>query len=250
MRADAGGVVDQALALNHLQRGQRRRRRDRVLLVRVVAEGVGARDVQVVARDAGRNRQHAAAQGLAQHHDVGRGAIVFGGEEAPGLAQAGGDLVEDQQRAVGIAGLAYRLPIARRRDGGHRARRLGDHRRHIAFAFEHVLDHRRASQPALREKRLALRIDRVAVGAAVTGKGRDMLGAGQQRPDGAAVAEQRFATDARCAETRAVEGVPEAQGLEAPGGGARQFDRDLHRIAAAGGEQHAPGLAAQALELR
>ena len=175
---------------------------------------------------------------------------MFGGEEAPGLAQAGGDLVEDQQRAVGIAGLAYRLPIARRRDGGHRARRLGDHRRHIAFAFEHVLDHRRASQPALREKRLAVFIDRVAVGAAVTGKGRDMLGAGQQRPDGAAVAEQRFATDARCAETRAVEGVPEAQGLEAPGGGARQFDRDLHRIAAAGGEQDAPGLAGQALELR
>ncbi len=86
-------------------------RRDRVLLVRVVAERVRAGEVEIVARDARGDRQHAAAERLAEHHDVGRGAVVLGGEEAAGLAEAGRDLVEDQQRAVRVAGLAHRLPV-------------------------------------------------------------------------------------------------------------------------------------------
>ena len=84
-RADALGVRHQTLALDDLKRGQRRRGRDRVLLVRVVPERVRAREVEVVARDAGGDRQHAAAERLAEHHDVGRGAVVFSGEEATRL---------------------------------------------------------------------------------------------------------------------------------------------------------------------
>jgi hypothetical protein len=63
MRADARGVRDQVLTLDHLQRGQRRGGGDGVLLMRVVAVGVGAGHVEaLIARDAGRNRQHTAAQ--------------------------------------------------------------------------------------------------------------------------------------------------------------------------------------------
>ena len=240
VRADARGVLDQVFALDHLERRQRRGGGDRVLLVRVVAERVVAGDVEVVARDAGGDRQHAAAERLAEHHDVGRGAVVLGGEEAAGLAQAGRDLVEDQQRAVRVAGLAHRLPVARRRDVRHGARRLGDHRGHVAFALEHVAHHRaRRRAGTASRSRLAVGVDRVAVGAAVAAERRDVLAARQQRADGAPVAEERLAADARRAEARAVERVPEAQRLEAAGGDARELDRDLDRVAAAGREQHA-----------
>ena len=87
--------------------------------MRVVAERVFARNIEVGARDARSDRQHAAAQRLAEHHNVGRHAVVLGREEAPGLAKASGDLVEDQQRAVGIAGFAHGLPVTTRRDEWH-----------------------------------------------------------------------------------------------------------------------------------
>src|SRR5690606_23823855 len=50
-------------------------------------------------------------------------------------------------------------------------------------------------------------------------------------------AEQLLAADARCAETGAVEGVPEGDGLEPAGRGARDLERHLDRIRTAGGKQ-------------
>ena len=125
-RADAGGVLDQAFVLDDLDGGERGARRHRVLLVRVVPEGPVAADVEARMRQHRRDRQDAAAERLAQHEDVGRHAIVLAGEHASGLAEAGRDLVEDQQRAVAIAGLAHAVPEARRRHVGHGADGLGD----------------------------------------------------------------------------------------------------------------------------
>ena len=45
-----------------------------------------------------------------------------------------------------------------------------------------------------------------------------------------------------------MEGVPEAQRLEAAGGGARELDRDFDGVAAAGGEEHAAGVTGKCLE--
>ena len=67
-----------------------------------------------------------------------------------------------------------------------------------------------------------------------------MFGAGQKRP-GDLAAERRLAADRGGAEARAVEGVPERQGLEAAGGGAGDLHRDFDRVGAAGGEQHLGG---------
>jgi hypothetical protein len=247
LRADPGRVVDQAFALDHLERGQRGRGGDRVLLVRVVPVGLLSDDVQIVPCQAGSDRQYAAAQGLAEHHDVGYRAVVISGEESPGLAQSGGDLVEDQQRAMRRAGLAHGLPVARRRQVGHGTRRLGDHRGDVALALQHVAHHRGAGQPALFELRPAVGVHQVTVGAAIAAKRRDMFTAGQQRTDPPG-AEQALAADAAGAEARAVEGVPEAQGLETTGGRAGQLDRHLDGIAAAGGEEHPAGRTGQRLE--
>ena len=93
----------------------------------------------------------------------------------PGLAEAGRDLVEDQQRAVPVARLAHAPPVARRRQIGHRARGLGDQGRDVALAREHVIHHAGAGRPALVEDRLAVRVHRVAVGAAIAGERRDVL---------------------------------------------------------------------------
>src|SRR6478735_10330446 len=90
----------------------------------------------------------------------------------------------------------------------------------------------------------------MAIGAVMARPGRDMLGAWQERA-GDAGAEGRLAADARGAEARTVKRIPEGQGLEAPGCGAREPERHLHRIRTARREQHlaeiARGKAAQRL---
>ena len=208
--ADAGRVLDQVLARYDFERRQRGCGRHRVFLMRVVAKGVVAGQVESLARNAGRNRQDATAQRLAQHHDVGRSAVVFGGKKAPSLAQAGWNLVEDQQGAVRVAGLTHGLPVTRRRDEGHGTRRLGDHRCHIALALEHIANHGSAGKTAAGQIRLASRIDRVAIGAAVAAKRCHMLGAGKQRAHRATAAKQRLAANAGGAKTGAVKRIPEA----------------------------------------
>jgi hypothetical protein len=248
MCADARCVPDQVVLLDHLQRRQRRRRGHRVFLVRVVAIRVGACDVEALMRHAGGNRQHATAKRLAQHHDVRRGAVVLGRKEAAGLAQAGGNFVKDQQRAVRVAGLAHGLPVARRRHEGHCACGLGDDGCHIALALQHVLHHAGAGEAATLQVRVPLRVHLVTIGAAVTAERRHMLAARQQGPD-AAAAEQGLAAHAARAKSGTVERVPEAQGLEAAGGGARDLDRHFNSVRPSSGEQHTPRRAGEPLEL-
>ena len=249
MGTHPGGLLDQALALDDLQCGQCGCGGDRVFLVGVVAIGIGAGHIEVVARDTGRNRQHATAERLAQHHDVGRRAVVLGGKEAAGLAQAGGDFVEDQQGAMRVAGLTHRLPVPRRRHVRHGAGRLGHHGGNIALAFQHVSHHGRTGQAATLQIGLALGVDRMPIGTAVAAKRCDMFRAGQEGADPAA-AEQGFAANAAGAKARAMKSVPETQGLEPAGCRARQLDGDFHRVGPPGGKQHPPRRAGQARKLR
>ena len=205
--------------------------------MRIVPEGPLPADVEVAARDHGRDRQDAAAEGLAEHDDVGRHLVVLAGEHAAGLAEASRNLVEDQKRPVPPTSLLHGLPVAGRRQIRHRARGLGDHRRHVPLAREHIVDHFRAGEGANLEPRPAVLVDRVSVRAAIAGERGDVLAARHQGR-GRARAEQRLARKARSTEPRAVEGVPERQRLEAPRRRAGELDGDFHRIRTAGGEKY------------
>ena len=67
---------------------------------------------------------------LGEGQDVGRDAEALGGEGMAEAAEAGDDLVEDQQDAVLVADLAQALEIAlgRRQHAGRAGHRLDDDR--------------------------------------------------------------------------------------------------------------------------
>ena len=115
-RAQRARALAQSLALDHLERRQRRGAADRALLVRVVAERAVGGDVEVAPRDQRRHREHGAAESLAQHHHVGNDAVVLEGEHPPGAAEADRDLVEDQERAVAVARVANDPVVLGRRN--------------------------------------------------------------------------------------------------------------------------------------
>ena len=131
------------------------------------------------------------------------------GEHAAGLAQPGGDLVEDQKHATGIAGRAHGFPEPWRRHDGDGAHGFGDDSGHVAFALEHVIHHLRTSQ--ITDLR-----SRVAIGAMIAMERGHMLGPSHQRPRYMR-AERGLASDRGRAEPRAVERIPETHRLEAPG---------------------------------
>src|SRR5439155_16315006 len=114
-------------------------------------------------------------------------------------------------------------------------------RRDVALPLEDMANEIGASEPAGRQIGLAVDIA-VAIGAAVAGIGRDVLGAGEKRPDPVR-AEDVLAADAAGAEAGAMERVPERDRLESSGGEPGELQRDLDRIRAAGGEQHLAELA-------
>jgi len=62
-----------------------------------------------------RHRVEASREGLAQRHDVGADAVVLVGEERPGAAETGLDLVGDEQGIVPFGELAELREIPRRR---------------------------------------------------------------------------------------------------------------------------------------
>ena len=80
-----------------------------------MAEGVGSADIELRPAKRRGHRQDAAAERLAEDEDVGDNTVMLAGEEAPCLAQPCRDLVEDQERAVAVASVAYRLPESGRR---------------------------------------------------------------------------------------------------------------------------------------
>ena len=83
----------------------------------------------LVSRQAGANR-HPAPQPLRQRHDVRGDPKVLVGEQAPGAADAGLDLIEDQQRA----------PLSGDVPAGLEKRRGGD--THPSFALHRLDQHR------------------------------------------------------------------------------------------------------------
>ena len=98
------GVRHQPLVVHDAQRGQPRRRRQRVPAERrVVHQRPVHRGVHLVEDPPlgqhGADRHEAARQRLGHRDEVGRDAVVLVGEEPPGAAHAGLHLVGDEQRA-------------------------------------------------------------------------------------------------------------------------------------------------------
>ena len=136
---------------------------------------------------------------LAKRDHVGRHAEAFGGEGVAEPAEAGDDLVEDQQDAVAVADRAQPLQIAlgRRQHAGRAGHRLdddgGDGRGVVQRddAFELVGEMRAPFRLAFGEGLML----------AVIGR-RQMIDAGQQRAEEFAVVDD--AADRNAAEADAV----------------------------------------------
>ena len=77
------------------------------------------------AAERGGQRQIAAGERLADAHHVGSDGRTIGREQRPAASEAGRDLIEDQQHAVGVAQLAQQHQV-RRRVEPHAARALDD----------------------------------------------------------------------------------------------------------------------------
>ena len=114
---DVLGPLDETFAtddLEVLQAGRARRG------VAGVGEAVAQEEVGVALQRGGGGGadEHAAEREVARRDllgeggQVGRDAVVVGGEPAAGAAEAGDDLVEDEVRAVLVAQLAQRLQVA------------------------------------------------------------------------------------------------------------------------------------------
>ena len=219
---------EQLFLFDHLERGERGGAADRALFVRVVAERAIAGDVEVAPGDQRGHRKDRAAQALAEDDHVGNDAVVLEREHRAGAAEADRNLVEDQQRAVAVAGVADDPVIVGRRDlDVGAADRLDDHRADILFLAEHVIEILGAAQVAR---------SRAPEAAAAGIARRHVLGAGHQRPH--VLAEHRFAADRDRVERRAVERVPHRQRLVPARGEPRELQRHPDRQRAAGREQH------------
>ena len=132
----ACGPLRQVFPVVYIEDGEAGGHRYRVPTVREdVLEG-GRRVheclANVVANRHRRERGIAAADALAQDHEVGHDAVVLDAEVAAGPTEARDDLVDDQQHAVAIADLAdLREVFGLRLDGSAHRRHdgLGDERR-------------------------------------------------------------------------------------------------------------------------
>ena len=124
--AHARGVLDQAVALDDAQRRQARRHREAIAPVRRLVH-VGALErsdgllVDLAARDHRGDRHVAAAERLADEHEVRLEPPVLEREPPAGAPEPGLDLVDDEQRAVAPAQLLRGLQIARGRERHHAA---------------------------------------------------------------------------------------------------------------------------------
>ena len=95
-------------------------------------------DIEIRAAQSRGNRQNATTERFAHHQDIGRYIVMVASKHPAGFAEARRDLVEDEQRAVGIAGLAHGAPIAGRWQIRHGARRFGDDSGNVTLALQHV----------------------------------------------------------------------------------------------------------------
>ena len=134
-------ALEQLLVLDHLEGRQRRGAADRALLVRVVAERAIGGDVEVAPRDQRGHRKHGATQTLAEDDHVRNDAVVLEREHPAGAPEADRHFVQDQERAVAVAGIAHDAVILGRRNlhvGA--ADRLDDHGADVLFLAEHVIE--------------------------------------------------------------------------------------------------------------
>lgn len=192
----------------------------------IVAEGAIRRHVESIARDQGSQRHHAATQSLTQHQHVRNDPIVFAREHLPSPPQAGGDLVQNEQRAVFVTRGPHPPPVVRRRYERRGAHGLADDRGDVTFLFEDVLDVVGALEPAF-----AAAIPRAMPGI----RRRHMLAARQQRAE--ARAEERLTPDGTGLDRGAVEGVPHRDGLVPAGRHAGELQGHADGFGAPGGEE-------------
>ena len=173
-----------------------------------------------LAHDHAAHRHGARGDALGEGDHVGDDAVALGREGVAETAEAGDDLVEDQQDAVLVADRAQPLQIAlRRRQHAGRARhRLDDHRgdrRRVVQrddALELVGEMRAPFRLALAEGLLLAIIGR-----------RQMIDAGEQRAEELAVGDD--AADRDAAEADAVIAALAADQARAPGLAAARSDR-------------------------
>ena len=88
--------------------------------------------VDALGRERRGERQVAAGQALGEAHEVGRHALLLAGEHRARAAEAGRDLVADQEHAVLVAEAPHLAQVAARVQtdaGGALDERLDDHRR-------------------------------------------------------------------------------------------------------------------------
>ena len=109
------GALEDALFLEHLQHGERRRAGDRVAGIGAAepAGPAGVHDLR--APDHGRERE-AARDRLRERVEVRRDAVVLHGEHAAGASGAALDLVRDEQDSMAVAQLAQAHHEFLRRD--------------------------------------------------------------------------------------------------------------------------------------
>src|SRR4051794_4373825 len=94
----------------------------------------------MVASDERGQRQDASAESLAQYEHVRHNSEVFAGEHGARSTQCGRNFVEDQQRAMSVAGRAYALPIVGARNVRRAANRFGNNGRDIALVSQDIFD--------------------------------------------------------------------------------------------------------------
>src|SRR5882762_10018308 len=90
-------------------------------------------------RQDSRERKDSTAQTFAEHNDIGCHAEVFERKEPSGASEANGNFVQDQQRAMFVAGCAYAFPVISGGYDRYVAHCLANYRGHIPLAFHHIL---------------------------------------------------------------------------------------------------------------
>ena len=125
--AEAGGIADKVLTLHDLEVGEAGGAGGRVAAEGdevpeggglVADEGVG----DILARDGSADGQVAAGEGFGDGEDVGLDAPVLRREPLAGAAEAGDDLIADEEDAVPVADLADGGPVLGVRERGRRRR--------------------------------------------------------------------------------------------------------------------------------
>ncbi len=243
MRRQRAHAAEQVFLGQHVQHRQAGGAGQRVAAAGVAVHQLGQvrravhqRVVDLAAHDDAAQRRGTVAHGLGEQDHVGHHAQRLGTEHGAQAAEAGDDLVEDEQDAVPRAQLAQSLQVAQRRHqhAGGAGHRLDEHRgnvgsvvqRHQAFQ---LVGHVGTGGGLATHEGLRGRVP----GAA------QVVGAQHRGAEGAPVG--RHAADADAAEAHAVEAALAADeqralalALRAPEG-----QRDLHRgVAGLGAAVH------------